>query len=207
MNCVLIEQLFALAQNRLTTEEAEQIHLHLKDCGHACSDQFDKLQQLLNSTACCGLMQPPEWLMHRAMHLFAWHKMKPREESLERIPAILLVDSFAGGRLLGFRGTGVMPRQMLFRAEDYDIDLCIDYTEQNRVVDIMGQAMPLNTTSRAVADTNVKLLKDSIITGETRTNQYGEFIFNGIEEGFYDLKIELEKSVIDITGMDAFYLY
>jgi len=203
MSCLSIEQLYALAQNQLPAGEAERIRLHLHIGCKVCRKQLDQLEKILAATTSHELLKPPDWLMHRAMSLFTWNKTSAREDRLKRIPAILLVDTFAEGRLLGFRGARPMTRQMFYRAGEYDIDLSIDYIEPTRAVDIMGQAMSLSADWNAVTGANVKLLKESILTFDTKTNQYGEFILDGIHEGRYDLKLELKDKAIDIVGLDA----
>lgn len=203
MNCIPIEQLVAWTQNRLPAREAESIRAHLgTGCG-ACRKQVVQLQKVLAAIANHGLVEPSDWLIQQAKNLFAWHKTNPGENRLEQIPAILLVDSFAAGLLPGFRGAGPMTRQMLYRAGEYDIDVSIDYVEPAQAIDIMGQAMPLRADFGSVVGADVKLLNASCAAFGTKTNEFGEFILDGVPEGIYDLKIQLKDQELGIVGLRA----
>jgi hypothetical protein len=128
---------------------------------------------------------------------------------LVRIPAILLFDSFGGtialgGPLLsGVRGAGPMYRKLLYRAGDYYIDLSLDYVEQERVIDIMGQAVPSRKDAPSTADAHITLRQGSTILFHTQTNEFGEFIIDGVPRGAYDLSITLMTEEIDISGLNA----
>jgi hypothetical protein len=203
MSCIPIDQLFAFTRNELSVDEAERVRIHLDaGCG-VCRQQLDQLQKILAVTAKEQLLETPDWLTHQAMHLFAWHQAKPREIQIEYVPALLVGDSFAGGRLLGFRGTGLMSRQILYRAGNYDVDLSLDYIEPARTIDLMGQTMPLGGDLSAVAEADVQLLSQSLVAVDTRTNEFGEFIIEGVSQGLYDLRIKLNDQQIDIAGLNT----
>jgi len=204
-NCASVEQLLALAYNRLPGDEAERIRIHLNAGCDACRQQFDQLQKIFVPTPSYDLPEPPDWLRRQAMYLFAWHTTRSRPSRRKQIPGILLVDSFAEERLLGLRGTGPTSRQMLYRAGEYDIDLCIDYVESVEAFDIMGQSMPLSRDLSAVTGAEVKLLQGSLVAFGTKTNEFGEFILDGIRQGLYDLKLELPDEEIDIVGLSAVF--
>ncbi|MBI3949278.1 MAG: hypothetical protein HY314_02320 [Acidobacteria bacterium] len=124
-------------------------------------------------------------------------------QSVQAIPAVLLFDSGAEGRLLGFRGAGSTSRHLLYRAGHYDIDLSIDFVESARLIDIIGQPMPLGLDLETVANCDVELFKQSTLAFATKTNEFGEFIFDGIEEGVYDIKLKLKTEEINIVGLKA----
>lgn len=202
MNCITIEQLIALAKDRLPAVEAESIRAHLDTGCEVCRQRLDELQAILAATTGRQLLTPPEWLIQQARNLFTWNKTKPRENGLERVPAILLVDSFAQGPLIGFRSVGLMSRQMLYRAGHYDINLSLNYVERTHTIDIMGQPMPLRADLGRLAGADVELVKQASLAGATKSNEFGAFILSGVPEGIYDLRIRKDEE-LDIVGLEA----
>lgn len=127
----------------------------------------------------------------------------------ERIPAVLLFDSsgetFAlGGPLLsGIRGARPMYRKLLYRAGDYYIDLSLDYVEPERVIDIMGQTVPSRKDTSSIVDAHITLRQGSTVMFHTQTNEFGEFIIDGVPRGAYDLSITLMAEEIEISGLSV----
>jgi hypothetical protein len=204
-DCASLDQLLALAQQQLPPLPAGRIRAHLDAGCEICVRRFDQMKRLGPATTRRELLDVPGWLWRQAISLFTWHRAKCRETRIKRIPGILVVDSFADGQLLGFRGARSMSRQMLYRAGDYDVDLSIDYTEQTQRVDIIGQPMPRNADLNAVAEARVTLLRESKVAHGTQTNGFGEFIIGGIQEGVYDLQIEVQGGQIDLIGLNAIF--
>jgi len=232
MKCATIEQLFGLTQNQLPPAEGEAVRAHLDAGCASCRQELSQLQATLATTKGRHLLKVPDWLIHQAMNLFAWQKTKPLEIRLERIPALLLVDSFAEGPLLGFRSVGSLSRQMVYRAGAYNVNLSINSAEQTHAVDIMGQPMPLSADVGMLAGAEVELVqhrmgeweKGSVGEREsksapsplhpftpsptlslctTKSNEFGAFILTRIPEGVYDLRIKLTEAELDVIGLHA----
>lgn len=204
MTCASMEDLFALAQGALPIEEeeAERLGHHLSLGCEACQDRLHAVQKLRTVTETRGLLDPPDWLIRQAMNLFRWRKSRG-ENSRQAIPAVLLLDSGTEGRLLGLRGAGPASRHLLYRAGRYDIDLSIDYVEPARLVDIIGQSMPVGLDLDTVANGDVELFHEATLALATKTNEFGEFILDGLREGVYDLKLKLQTDEIHIVGLKA----
>ena len=203
MRCPSVTQLLSFAQKELLSREAEGIGAHLDAGCERCHRRLSQLQKVLSVTAIRSLKEPPEWLVHQALAHFGQIKSQPRESLRSGTLALLVVDSFAEERLLGFRGTGLMSRQMLYRAGEYDIDLSIDYDESSQSVAIIGQSMPLRKDLATVAGAHVELLRGSHVACATKMNEFGEFILDGIPEEIYDLRIALKDEEIKIAGLQA----
>lgn len=202
MRCSSAGQLLAYAQNELVGRESKGIRTHLGQC-RTCRHRLSQLQKILSVTATRSLMGPLEGLVHQAVTLFDWRRSAPAGGLRKRIPALLVVDSLAEDRLLGLRGAGVMSRQMLYRAAEYDIDLVIDCLASSPVVDIIGQVMPLADDLATVAAAEVELVEASRVAFAAKTNDFGEFIFDGVPEGIYDLRIRVKDEVIDVARFRA----
>ncbi len=203
MNCVSIEQMFALTQNALPADEAEHIYNHLDGRCSDCKSQWDNLHELLADLAGHNLTEAPDWLIRQAEKRLAESATTSCKSDLKPVPAILLADSFDGGLLCEIRGAGPVSRQILYRAGNYDIDLSIDYIEQPPTIELLGQIMPIGADIDAATKPQVQLLSGPTIVSSTQMNEFGEFMFLGITEGCYDLRIALGDEELGIIGIDA----
>jgi hypothetical protein len=203
MSCISLDQLFELTQNTLSADEIKRIEAHLSSGCNSCRCKLAQLRKLLAAIASRDLLRPPDWLVEQARNLYSWHVSSSGRSDLKRTPAILLIDSFSGGLLTDVRGVGLASRQMLYRAGEYDIDLSIDHVEQAHTMDIIGQVMPLVTDMSASAAAGVDLFEEPGRTFSTEANEFGEFIFSGIPEGIYQLRIALKDEELDICKLNT----
>jgi hypothetical protein len=203
MKCATSEQLFALTQNYLSAEQVKQIRGHLHEGCESCRQYLDKIQTTLAAAASREPVGLPDWLLDQAMNLLASHVRPTGESRLERIPAILLVDSYSEGPLVGFRSAGAMPRQMLYRAGDYNVNLAITCTGRAQGIDIMGQPIPLRSDVDMLAEAEVELLKSLIVVSATRSNEFGAFILSSVKPGVYDLSVQSQHHELFIMGLHA----
>ncbi|RMG50781.1 MAG: hypothetical protein D6723_11750 [Acidobacteria bacterium] len=104
---------------------------------------------------------------------------------------------------MGFRSTGPTSRHLLYRTELFDIDVHIDRAREERCVDIIGQVMPREIESTAPMEAAVQLLIGSRPILQTRMNEYGEFIFDDVGEGTYDLRVTFPELTLDVVGLSA----
>lgn len=212
MMCPTVEELLAFAQQyddeRATSpnplsRSVEEIRAHLEGGCEACRHHLAQIRKILWAVSDPRLVDPPSWLLRQAQALYRHHReMQPSDEERAML-AVLVVDSFAEGRLLGLRGTWPMSRQFLYRAGGYDIDLSVDYIEAKDAVDIIGQSMPITNDLRSVAHATVELVKASTLAHITQANVFGEFILDGVQEGVYDLRIRLKDEAIYIPDLPA----
>jgi hypothetical protein len=197
-----LDQLVAFAKKELPPADAERVRAHLDAGCRLCRRRLGQLQAILAVAANPTLIDPPGWLVRQARALCSQGPPEPPPGLFKRIRGLLIVDSFAEGRLLGFRRAGPMSRRLLYRAGGYDVDLLIDYLASSQSIDISGQAISFKGPS-TTAGAEVKLLRDTGGTRATRTNEFGEFIFDEIQEGVYDLNITLADEEIHIAGLQA----
>src|SRR6266850_1233233 len=105
-----------------------------------------------------------------------------------------LYDSFSHPAPAGIRSAGMRIRQMLYRAEPYQIDLHIELQqERNRLV-ISGQLVDLSHPEMVGRDVRVTLSDGRESVANTVTNQFGEF------RGEIENSGDLELSLLPPTG-------
>ncbi len=209
--CPTVEELLAFAQRSAEgavlldagSWSAEEIRAHLEAGCETCRRHLDDIRKILSAVAPPRLVDPPSWLLRQAQALYGHYREAQPSASQQATLALLVVDSFAEGRLLGLRGSWPMSRQFLYRAGSYDIDLSVDYIEVADAVDIIGQSMPLTNDLRSVAHATVELVKASALAHITQANVFGEFILDGVREGIYDLRIRLKDQEIYIPDLPA----
>jgi hypothetical protein len=105
-----------------------------------------------------------------------------------------LYDSFSHPAPAGMRSAGMRIRQMLYRAEPYQIDLHIELQpEQNRLL-VSGQLVDLSHSEMVGRDVRVTLSDGRESVANTITNQFGEF------RGEIENSGDLELSLLAPTG-------
>ena len=110
--------------------------------------------------------------------------LKKRPDSL----AELLFDSFLQPVLEGARSSSIGTRQLLYRADPFQIDLLIESQASGRSVVVTGQLLDLRRPQIAVHDLWVTLsnLRGRVV--QAATNQFGEFCQEIESSGNLELK-------------------
>jgi hypothetical protein len=158
-----------------------------------CVETVAPSQRLARATAFEGSYQPSPETVQVVKAAFAKAGFAFRQqETGGLIP--LLYDSFSHPAPAGIRSGAMRIRQMLYRAEPYQIDLHIELKrEQNRLV-VSGQLVDLSHPEMVGRDVRVTLSdgRESVIN--TITNQFGEF------RGEIENSGDLELSLLAPTG-------
>jgi hypothetical protein len=112
--------------------------------------------------------------------------------------ASLVFDSLTRPALSGVRSTETTNRQLLYRANDYSIDLQIAPSVAG--ADLIGQVLREGEAAfESVSNLDLRLTGENSYTA--RTDAMGEFAIRGIECGVYDLRVELGSSSLIIPGL------
>jgi hypothetical protein len=99
----------------------------------------------------------------------------------------LLFDSFSQLPLAGTRSAGMSIRQMLYRAEPYQIDIQLEVQpERNRLV-VTGQLLDVSHPEVVGREVQVTLSDGRENAVTTMTNQFGEFRGEVEDSGYLDL--------------------
>src|SRR5438477_12943382 len=115
----------------------------------------------------------------------------------------LLYDSFLQPALVGVRSGAMRVRQMLYRADPYQIDFQIEsQPEQNRLA-ISGQLVDLSHPEMVGRDVEVTISDGRESVVNTMTNQFGEF--RGEVDNSGNLEITLVRSEERRVGKECRY--
>jgi len=202
MKCCGLEKLLQFHRGMCTDREARSIADHLHRC-HRCQQNMKWLDTVLRLAAQDDSADPPPWVVQRAIDLFAQHGPSPMPSLLSRIVAALVFDSAAQPGLVGVRSLGVATRKCLYRWEGYDIDLSFEPANGSDRVTVTGQILGPSETFRDVSGVSVQLRKGEEVIAETATNHLGEFTFERIAVGVYELKMTLQGKEAWITPLEV----
>lgn len=111
-----------------------------------------------------------------------WRKLREK-----RANAQLLYDSFAQQAAVGTRSIAMHVRQMLFRADPYQIDLQVEAQPDRKHLVVTGQLIDVGRPDRLDASIEITLSDGRGNIVSTVTNQFGEFRGEVLLSGDLDL--------------------
>jgi hypothetical protein len=199
MNCPSFESLVDFVDKRLAEPEAARVAAHL-DTGCGLCDETTSWYERVRLTADADdSTEPPSWVFKRAVRIFVTQPRSPR--LVQRIGdaiASLIFDSFSRPALVGIRATETANRQLLYRANDYSIDLQVTALEHSSA-DLTGQILKEGGEEfDSVCGLKLELARAGNVIASAVTNDIGEFKVSGIEHGVYDLQVELSEGKITV---------
>jgi hypothetical protein len=173
--------------NRVTSpKQQEAMKKHLSTGCEQCMETQALWQKLHNTAAMEAMYQPPQADVRIAKAAFAAAGgVAHRNENSSF--AEVMFDSFLQPRLAGARSGALGTRQMLYRADPYQIDIQIEAKPEGNRLTVTGQLLDVSSPGVVGRDVNITLSnhRGSII--HTVTNQFGEF--RGEVENTGDLEL------------------
>ena len=156
------------------TNEKQLMERHLQQGCKRCRKTVSLWQKVRQSAASEANYQPPEHAVRLARAAFAEAGLAgQRKGAGSRIK--LLFDSFLQPAFEGARSAGAGTRQMLYRADPFQIDIQVEAAAgRNRIV-VTGQL--LNLSNPGILDEGTKIalsnMRGKVVNA--MTNQFGEF--------------------------------
>jgi len=156
------------------TNEKQLMERHLQQGCKRCRKTVSLWQKVWQSAASEANYQPPEHAVRLARAAFAEAGLAgQRKGAGSRIK--LLFDSFLQPAFEGARSAGAGTRQMLYRADPFQIDIQVEAAAgRNRIV-VTGQL--LNLSNPGILDQGTKIalsnMRGKVVNA--MTNQFGEF--------------------------------
>lgn len=202
MKCPSFERLIDYLDSRLPEAEAKGVATHLAGNCTACAESRDWYQQVRIVAKTDDSVEPPAWVLKRALRLFETQGHRPKLAArLGQAIASLVFDSFARPALAGVRSTETPNRQLLYRAGDYSIDLQIAPSEHAHA-SLIGQLLrESEATFESVSGLKLDIARGGKVFFSAVTDEMGEFQVSGIEQGMYDLRVELLEGSITVPDL------
>ena len=186
---ISVETLANIADNRATSGAREAAMSHLSTCS-TCSDTLRRLQQLIVMMRSDTTNDAPPDMLTSAMNIFSQEKRVP----LRRIIAFLTFDSRNAGPAFGVRSLLSASRQMLYSAEETDLELRI--TVQNDECVLSGQVIGEGCGGGLVE------ISGEAVSSKAILNEVCEFTLPPIPLGNYSLKVKMLDREIEIPELE-----
>ena len=186
---ISFETLANIAENRTTSQVREAAMPHISACS-TCRDTLGQLQQLILMMRSDSTNDAPRDVLTSAISIFSQEKRSP----LRRIIALLSFDSRTAGPAFGMRSVPTASRQMLYSAEDTDLDLRI--TVQNGECILAGQVI-----GKGCAQGHVEI-SGAAGRSEATLNEVCEFTLPPLPVGNYSLTVRLLDLQIEIPELE-----
>jgi len=202
MNCPSFERLVDFLDERLEEAEAAAVATHLATSCSVCAETTGWYERVRVVAASDDSVAPPSWVFKRALRILDTQRHRPRlTERIGQAIASLVFDSFARPALAGVRSTETANRQLLYRAGDYSVDLQIAPSEHSRA-DLIGQVLKEGEPSfESVSGLKLDIARSGRIVSSAVTDEMGEFKISSIEQGVYDLRVQLPEGSITVPEM------
>ena len=191
------ETLLNYLENRLSVEERSEVDAHLVGPCQQCDRRLILLRAVLDSVTNDRTVAPPTAVLKQAVELRQGRYPQPK--FWNRVVAVLSFDSHLQLSSTATRGGNTRARQMLFTAEQVDIDLKIKPGREDH--ELLGQVLDIRQ-STGFLPAFVSLQNNEGQQRATETDSLGQFAFHGITSGTYDLVFDLDDQEIAITGLE-----
>ena len=186
---ISVETLADIGENRATAEAREAAMSHLSTCS-TCHATLLQLQHLILTMKSDNTTDAPRDVLTAAINVFSQEKRSP----LRRIVAFLIFDSRNTGPAFGVRSLPAASRQMLYSAEETDVELRI--TVHNDECILAGQVIGEGCAGAHIEISGVAGTSKAIL------NDVCEFTLPPIPAGNYSLTVRMLDREIEIPELE-----
>lgn len=167
-----LEEWADLARNLAEKGKKAAMESHLETGCSKCKKAYTLWQRVSQAAHREAAYEPPEVAVQSVKGLGAIHGIR---NQLRPSPFQLLFDSFQAPVQAGVRSAAATPRQLLYGAGSYRIDIRIEPQADSEKVALVGQVLNAVDPAQASAPIPVALFKGTKILSVSRTNSFGEF--------------------------------
>jgi hypothetical protein len=178
-----------IVEGRATSAALEGAVAHISSCSD-CVDTLRQLQQVILTMKSDTSKDAPRDLLQSAINIFSPEK----RTILRHIIGILTFDSRVAGPAYGIRSLRSASRQLLYSAQETDLDLRV--TVQNDECIVAGQVIRADYVSGLVE------ISGDAGSATASLNEVCEFTLPAIPLGNYALKIKMPDVQIEIPELE-----
>jgi hypothetical protein len=202
MQCPSFANLIAFLEAQTVEAKTPTIAAHLASGCEKCAADSLWYASVKAITASDKTTDAPPWVLKRALKLFETQTARDTVfEQLGRVVAALVFDSLVRNVPEGARAFETTDRQLLYRANNYSIDLQMAALDERRA-ELTGQILREGEFKfESVAGLECNLVYEGRKILSTMTNKFGEFSISALERGNYDLQIETDEISITVVGV------
>ncbi|HTB92009.1 MAG TPA: hypothetical protein VK728_04210 [Candidatus Sulfotelmatobacter sp.] len=169
-----VEKWIDFVNQAVTTNEKVRMDKHLELGCLSCQATVSLWQRVRASAALEGNYQPPESAVRIAKAAFSGMALAQQKKGLAG-SVKLLFDSFLQPMLEGVRSAGTGTRQMLYRADPYQIDVQLELKPSGNRIVVTGQLLNLSNPKIIAAGTRILVSNMQGDVLHVVANQFGEF--------------------------------
>ncbi len=172
----------------VTTDQQQAMQKHLGTGCKRCEDTVSLWQKVSKTAAAEASYQPSLDTVRLAKAAFAASGSAQKKKESQSLIEVLF-DSFLQPAVVGARSVVIGTRQMLYRADPYQIDIQIEPKQGSNRLVITGQLLDLSNPGIIGRDIQVTLSNHCGHSVIASTNQFGEF--SGEVENSGDLELSI----------------
>jgi len=185
---ISLETLADIAEDRVEGAALSAALAHVSTCS-ACDDILRRLRQLILTMKSDRAVDVPRDVLQSAINIFS-----PSPSPLRRVVAILTFDSRSASPAFGMRSIHTASRQLLYSAQETDLDLRI--TVQNGECIVAGQIM------RDGCSGGVVEISGANGSSAASLNELCEFTLPAVPVGNYSLMVRMLDVEIEIPELE-----
>lgn len=185
---ISLEKLSNIAEGRLSGVALNAAIAHLSTCSE-CDAILGRLRKLMLTMKSDRSPDVPRDVLASAMNI-----LSPDQSSLRRVVAILMFDSRNTGPVFGMRSIHTDSRQMLYSAEETDLDLRI--TIRNDECIVAGQVIRDGCAGGVVE------ISGASGSSQASLNELCEFRLPAVPVGSYSLRVRMLDVEIEIPELE-----
>ena len=176
-------------ENRATSATLQAVRTHVATCSE-CGETLQRLERLIMMMRSDAAADAPRDLLMSAINVFPPGAPRP----LRRIVATLIFDSSKAMPVFGMRSVRSSSRQLLYSAQQTDLDLRI--TIQNDECIVAGQVIREGYVGGLVE------ISGPTGSAEASLNELCEFTLPALPTGNYSLKVRMSDVEIEIPELE-----
>jgi len=180
-----------LAEDQLSESERRECSAHISIC-MSCADDLKRLRNTIELMRTDTGEDAPQDLIRSVVEIFRSHRESDKP-LLRRISAVLSFDSVSAVPAYGLRSVPTTTRQLIYSAEDYDVDLRL--TKKNQQWVVRGQILGEHCRGAKVEVKSDTTYKSAVL------NELCEFTLTSIPDGYYVLRFELTNMEIEVLEL------
>jgi hypothetical protein len=191
------EEWVDFVNHTVTAGQQKDMQKHLATGCKPCKETVSLWQKVSKTAAAEANYQPPADTVRLAKAAYLTTRLNtPPKESRSLVE--VLFDSFLQPAVAGARSVVIGTRQMLYRADPYQIDIQIEPKPGTNRLVITGQLLDLGNPGVIGRDIQVTLSNNRGNTVVATTNQFGEFSSELENTGDLELTIpgEAEEPIV-----------
>ena len=187
------EKLADLIDGLATLEEQAQLMTHITDC-QRCGNEYQRVEYLIALMRSDDSEDAPSDVISNAIGLFRDHGITHEPPVLRRLIAELIFDSLNMAPAFGVRSGPAASRQLIYSAEENDIDLRL--TLNNEMWVVSGQVLREDCGDGRVEIDGPGGVRSAAL------NETCEFVLPDVSPGNYVLRVSMPDVLIEIPQLE-----